>query len=1157
MIFKHLNFFDKKGNNFNLLHNGEYYEGTIFFPQTSVGLIENEHIFIIEQFKDPVNATKYGYPLPANTTVDPLDAKWRIKWTQVDGDENYYFYQIKDEYVEEEKKAYPFIQKYSSLEIQTNNTPYSVDPISGIKIVSDLDLIESSSVSFNLAFTSEDEDIYERDLVIEDISDINNPVVIAKIHVYGETIGEDERFRLVLENFGRVFNQQDALILRDYDIKEAREDWKDINRKRKELLLAGEEIFPYVGGYKGLVNAIRFFEYQDLRVKEYWLNVNPDTANHQKYSMVELVGLIQNGVSDVQLSNPFTPNPNYKKTSLFSLVYDITRATGSEDEFGVPLTEDAFIFDPEEVLIKLFALKNRLKRDFLPLNARIVDITGEGIYFEKYDINSWSDQLIMNKVDVGSKVSFEIEPKSGFISDLRSFHTKKYPGGLDFPLSKYTNSVEPYELAQIYPPDTLQGLLDSIRAYYVDDQNGLIENFGDEDSFTSVNGKFHSVPCGMPVILKNKTFDVTWEDLENVTWDALLNTPLLKKITLNNIGSPAPSTIGIIDQITSDINFINSVTCTFTGDPIVDAANLANAISLSPLYPFTEFNILYTPGDDFFYMRDKTKSDVVFGFIPTDDTFLSIEGANDDCISAWDYLGTGKFYELEWIIEKGGTNPYYFKIRGDICDYQELPHFLPHPGNYDVTLNLFDTFNGTSTNIEKQTIEVYPKELEINTFCRFRNREQYTWDDMVNTWEEYAGSSWDRIAEGTDFGNAPVPQYVLNFKQYKYQNIEYKDETNGNWYPYDGFNIPYNAPKVLRNWGTKVPFTWENMDNITWDDMFHTTWEMMDYHADFLGGFEIFDPQPGDTIQIGKFDPFIFGNDSPPPSPYTLQDAVDELNASILPGISNFDYTLMDPLSSKSPFGPSPLLTQYIQADAKFPGADGYYFIKYTGNVLGDPYSFRFPNWLDRPILDSYDDFVIANLQKFTDANPFISNPEQALRDYLFLSPPSDADIISGAVGTQEYWENSEFDKGSPPVNGINAGNIVSWAGDAAFTSSDIRGFKDNFAVPKGVPVFFATAQSKVFGKNDFRWILYKQDEDGNTQIKVIELRGKPFFIWRFEEVGDYTIELFAKDSNNNEYNVKRNGLCRVVDKETWINKVDRVTVGGFDALVDEIIIFP
>ena len=185
MIFKHLKFFDKKGNSFNWLFNGEFFEGSIFFPRTSVELIENEHIFIIEEFQNTGGTTKYGYPLSANITGSPDNAKWRVRWAQEDGDENFYFYQIEDGFVPEEQKSYPFIKKYSSLDSIVGDTVYSIDPITGRKVVTDLDLIESSSVSLNLAFTGKDEDIFERDLILEDISDPNHPVTIAKVHVYG------------------------------------------------------------------------------------------------------------------------------------------------------------------------------------------------------------------------------------------------------------------------------------------------------------------------------------------------------------------------------------------------------------------------------------------------------------------------------------------------------------------------------------------------------------------------------------------------------------------------------------------------------------------------------------------------------------------------------------------------------------------------------------------------------------------------------------------------------------------------------------------------------------------------------------------------------------------------------------------------------------
>ena len=61
---------------------------------------------------------------------------------------------------------------------------------------------------------------------------------------------------------------------------------------------------------------------------------------------------------------------------------------GLEDEFEYPIVENVFMFSPEEVILKLFGLKERLKRDYLPLNARIIDITGEGVYFGIYKTRS-------------------------------------------------------------------------------------------------------------------------------------------------------------------------------------------------------------------------------------------------------------------------------------------------------------------------------------------------------------------------------------------------------------------------------------------------------------------------------------------------------------------------------------------------------------------------------------------------------------------------------------------------------------------------------------------------------------------------------------------------------------------------------------------------
>jgi MFS family permease len=63
-----------------------------------------------------------------------------------------------------------------------------------------------------------------------------------------------------------------------------------MNKKRKEMLLQGEEIWPYVGSYKGLVNIINWFGYFDIRIKEYWLNVNQEDEYFGKYTFSASLG---------------------------------------------------------------------------------------------------------------------------------------------------------------------------------------------------------------------------------------------------------------------------------------------------------------------------------------------------------------------------------------------------------------------------------------------------------------------------------------------------------------------------------------------------------------------------------------------------------------------------------------------------------------------------------------------------------------------------------------------------------------------------------------------------------------------------------------------------------------------------------------------------
>jgi len=465
---------------------GGYFKGSIYFDPVSSGLYENEQIFIVQEMYNPLGSIEYGLPHTGFTggTGGTAQGKWRTRWYndkygETDVSEIIFTYKIEDRLPGGEGQ--PIIINYP-------NVVYPIDAIASDDYYSNVGgYIESSnitseSLSINVALNSSDlySDIYERRLVVEDITG-PSPVKVLEVNFYGEIVGEDERFNVLLKNLGRAFYQSDSIILRDHDPEEPMPNYLEINQKRKELMVAGESIFPYAGSYKGLVNALKFFGYQDLRIKEYWLNleygktqvtsplqsnqefldqINADqeangysqnykisdlinNENTGKYKLTQTYGPDSDGNYVLNLSSQDTllPSKTYKKTALFGLYYDLNKVTGNDSDYGYPEVTDAFAFTQEEVLIKLFALKERLKRDYLPLNARIVDITGEGVYFDIYNTRVWTDTMDRSEISAGFDFQIKANPDFGFLEDLRNFSTRPYSNSIQAP-SNYYNKYE-------------------------------------------------------------------------------------------------------------------------------------------------------------------------------------------------------------------------------------------------------------------------------------------------------------------------------------------------------------------------------------------------------------------------------------------------------------------------------------------------------------------------------------------------------------------------------------------------------------------------------------------------------------------------------------------------------------------------------------------
>lgn len=193
--------------------------------------------------------------------------------------------------------------------------------------------------------------------------------LLGRFSLYGQTEIEDIRYQIELSNIGKNITSEDTFIFKEYDINEGGVDWIYLNKKRKEMLLVKNEIFPYVGSYKAIINAINYFGYNDLELYEYYRNINPNSPNFSKLFKIEVPDIFDNSIEG-WTTNDFIkhtlPNANFIYTNLFNLTYKITDKEGNK----------VITYTLNEVITKLQGLKYWLQRNVIPITHKISDITG-------------------------------------------------------------------------------------------------------------------------------------------------------------------------------------------------------------------------------------------------------------------------------------------------------------------------------------------------------------------------------------------------------------------------------------------------------------------------------------------------------------------------------------------------------------------------------------------------------------------------------------------------------------------------------------------------------------------------------------------------------------------------------------------------------------
>jgi hypothetical protein len=192
---------------------------------------------------------------------------------------------------------------------------------------------------------------------------------IGRFNILGQTEIEDVRYHTELNNIGKLVSSDDVYIFKEYDIKEEGIDWNYLNAKRKEMLMVKNLIYPYIGSYKSIINAINYFGYNDLELYEYYRNVDIESENYYKLFKVEIPDIFDNtveGWKDNDFIKHTFPNPKYEDTNLFNLTFRITDKEGN----------NILYYTLEEVQKKLQGLKYWLQKNIIPITHKILDITG-------------------------------------------------------------------------------------------------------------------------------------------------------------------------------------------------------------------------------------------------------------------------------------------------------------------------------------------------------------------------------------------------------------------------------------------------------------------------------------------------------------------------------------------------------------------------------------------------------------------------------------------------------------------------------------------------------------------------------------------------------------------------------------------------------------
>ena len=1103
--WSHIYFFDKNGKyyNFDYDQTNDIWTGNIYLPEVSTGLFEVGQLFIVQEFIDASNGLKkFGYPhsyephatgitgvtgITGSTGGNTGLCEWIVEW-ETDDPEEIFLFQFNENFVTGTNSALsvevpgPPLIKYDQINIPLDYDPYQYVNAQDYVVTSD---IRSQVLQINFTINSDEEDTFKRTLIIRDEC---TGTTIAKLTVYGETIGEDERLRTMTDNFGYNIALNDTTIFRDTNVYEQRPDFIELNRKRKELMMEGHNIYPFIGSYKGLINAINFFGYNNLQVKEFWKNINKSSPTYGKYIQSNAINLFDPEVNYNDMTITL-PNKNFRKTSMFSLIYKINQIkNGFYDEDDLPQTEEVFDYTLEEVLIKLFGLKKKLEKEFLPLNAHIKDITGEADFFGLAELSNTISRNDKRNVNVGIAADFKISPDGcSYLQDLRSFADFCYQeqGIVGQAIVNFCNAyiapLFPYSSGNPTGGNTNNTASQTYRNLVVGpynsgdplpnppigpDPNSILgQPFGGQTlSIADVANVYASyftryspgigtylpdkpgVPTGALAVLENTSFgNLTWDNIE-LTWNQVSNANTYHTFDFNPQGATPGDEFRIYDPVTgSQASYIVQLGDT-DATVVTSLYNQLTTFKNNFIAPWMFFDISQVTvfsGDAVRLYGSNTQNIQVevIRSLASGAVFLKLDNPGE-ILYTWDSIQRSNFSEIEWTVykEETETSPeYYFQVRGPINIYNSLPITLPYVGTYSVEMKLFDLYNNISSIVKTDAICIDNKEVEYSGWYQSR-KSDYTWlSEGKWKWEDY-GSMWNLPIEPSVTWDEETPSL--------YDSL---DRVNAILNTFGlGVSPNFRLLNYQDNGNTSFvgPYYWNNLSKGTWNDTYHLWWDLTSITGDTPAFFQFKEISPFSYLRIfdlkGNIGTFYFD-----PSITTLSQAATKLNLSNDPIINKYVYNVVLDASSNEKF---------IQAVSRYFG------------LYGD--------WQEVDIVDVNGNRICAATGNTGNTgNTGTGCASLIYRKGLHRS-------------SNPTWNTAKF---------INEGKTL----------------------PKLTWIMFVYDKCKIVGKDKPKWTI-RNTSDPNASDIYFESK---YLTYLFQDPGRYEIGLELTDSNGNKYKKERNIL--------------------------------